>query len=286
MLSGGGGADTLQIGADFTSTSNAQIVGIENVTLTAAGTTLNLANQTEGFAITTAAGGSTVTAGTGADTVIINAGTSATSWTINLGSDLAADKIVFNHASLGLGDDTVATISNFVVADDRVAVNLNGTSLTDGSFQTVTATQTNISAGVEVVELVNSSFVTASLTDDGNNGAIEAIIQSATNGIATGTYTFIIYSSTNVSTASAGIYTVNITDSTNPGSSGMTVEHIMTLSGVGYGNLTSANFVATADPLVLDLGHPGIAFSSLGDGVSFDINADGHADQIAWTSGG
>src|SRR4029077_13159385 len=45
LLSGGSGTDTLNIGANFTSTSDAQIVGIENVTLTAAAT-LNLSNQT------------------------------------------------------------------------------------------------------------------------------------------------------------------------------------------------------------------------------------------------
>ena len=37
LLDGGGGTDTLQIGANFTSSSNAQIVNIEKVTLTAAG---------------------------------------------------------------------------------------------------------------------------------------------------------------------------------------------------------------------------------------------------------
>ena len=44
LLDGGGGTDTLNIGANFTSTSDAQIANIENVTLTAA-STLNLANQ-------------------------------------------------------------------------------------------------------------------------------------------------------------------------------------------------------------------------------------------------
>ena len=35
LLSGGGGADTLRVGANFTSTGDGQITGIENVTLTA-----------------------------------------------------------------------------------------------------------------------------------------------------------------------------------------------------------------------------------------------------------
>ena len=52
----------------------------------------------------------------------------------------------------------------------------------------------------------------------------------------------------------------------------------MTLNGVGFGNLADANFVATADPLILNLGAPGFAFTSGDNSVSFDINADGVAD--------
>ncbi|OWV96968.1 immunoglobulin-like domain-containing protein [Rhizobium sp. R693] len=40
-----------------------------------------------------------------------------------------------------------------------------------------------------------------------------------------------------------------------------------------------------ADPIVLDLDHNGVALTSLDQGVQFDINADGHKDQIAWTAG-
>ena len=55
VLDGGSGTDTLNVGANFTSTSNAQIVGIENITLTAA-VNLNIANQTEGFRVNIDAG--------------------------------------------------------------------------------------------------------------------------------------------------------------------------------------------------------------------------------------
>ena len=127
--------------------------------------------------------------------------------------------------------------------------------------------------------------MTSSLTDDANGGAIETIIAAATNGIALGNYTFIIYSNT-TGTADAGVYTVNITDSTDPTSSGMTVEHIMTLNGVGYGNLADGNFVQTSDPIVLDLGNSGLAFSTQENGVQFDINGDGVKDQVAWTANG
>jgi hypothetical protein len=233
--------------------------------------------------------GATVSAGAGSDRVVIEAGTSATSWSVNLGAgDGAIDTIVFKHAGIDDGHDTAATVSNFAVANDRVAVNLAGIAITDGAFQTISGVNATVAAGTEVIELVNSSFVTASLTNDGNSASIEDIIAAASiDNIPTGDYTFIVYSSTNVTTANAGIYSVNISDNTNPGSSGMTVEHIMTLNGVGYGNLTAANFVAPgADPIVLDLDHNGVSFSSLGDGVSFDINADGAQDQIAWTANG
>jgi T1SS-143 domain-containing protein len=39
------------------------------------------------------------------------------------------------------------------------------------------------------------------------------------------------------------------------------------------------------DPIILDLDHNGIALTTLDNGVSFDINADGHQDKIAWTAG-
>ncbi len=82
------------------------------------------------------------------------------------------------------------------------------------------------------------------------------------------------------------MYSVNILDSSAPNSdtSDMVVEHIMTLNGVGFGNLVDANFVASADPIILDLGTPGISFSSLNNGVTFDINGDGTLDQVAWTA--
>ena len=305
LLDGGSDNDTLSVGANFTSANNGQIVNIENVTLTTSGLTLNLANQTEGFTINGSSGADTITTGsgndvvntnggadtintgTGADVVNISAGTTATAWAVDLGSDAVTDKVVFTHASLDEDHNTVATVSNFIVANDRVAVTFNGTAIADGTFQSVTADNTNIAAGTEVVEIaINlATRVTTSLGNDGNSDDIEDIIAAAINDIPVGNYTFIVYSSTNTSTANAGIYTVNITDATNPGPVELTVEHIMTLNGVGFGQLGDANFVATVDPLILDLGAPGIDFTGLDDGVSFDINADGLPDQMAWTAG-
>ena len=73
LLDGGADTDTLQVGANFTSSSDGQIANIENVTLTAA-VTLNLANQTEGFNINGSSGADTIIGGSGADTINGQAG--------------------------------------------------------------------------------------------------------------------------------------------------------------------------------------------------------------------
>ncbi|MFM5588618.1 beta strand repeat-containing protein, partial [Aeromonas rivipollensis] len=367
LIDGGGDTDTLQVAANFTSSSDEQIVNIENVTITAAGgVTLDLGSQSEGFVITGSAGadnlkggagndaliggggmdtfnvaagsdsisdlgnggadvlsvssgatatataaaaftasastsnagtasinasgfnvsvasasgpngwslsnssstavtltgsvnsdqvtsssaGDTINVGLGSDTVTINAGTTARSWTVNLGSDSVTDKMVFNHGSISNSHNTVATVSNFNVAHDQVAVVVSGTNIANGSFQTITADNPVIAAGTEVIEIAinNAARVTATLTGDGSSGTIATIIAAATaNFPATGNYTFIIYSDL-TGTANAGIYTVNIIDNTAPNAdiSDMVVEHIMTLNGVGFGNLGAGNFTNDA----------------------------------------
>ncbi|TPJ52909.1 calcium-binding protein, partial [Mesorhizobium sp. B2-6-7] len=69
VIDGEGGTDTLRVSANFTSASDAQIVNIENVTLTAAAT-LDLSNQTEGFTITGSAGIDSITGGSGNDIIV------------------------------------------------------------------------------------------------------------------------------------------------------------------------------------------------------------------------
>ena len=38
------------------------------------------------------------------------------------------------------------------------------------------------------------------------------------------------------------------------------------------------------DPIILDLDGNGLSFSSLAEGVSFDLDADGRADRVAWNT--
>ena len=143
------------------SVSVANAAGANGWTLTNSSTTaVTLTGSANNDLVTSSTAGDTINTGAGSDTVTINAGTFTNrAWTVDLGADSATDKVVFTHASLGISENTVATVSNFDVANDRVAITLGGAAIADGAFQTVTATQTNISAGVEVVELVNASWV-------------------------------------------------------------------------------------------------------------------------------
>ncbi|MBN9580317.1 MAG: VWA domain-containing protein [Afipia sp.] len=278
-------------GADQTSGDNTTVKYFENVDASTATGSVNITGSSDANVISVGTGGGTIDAGAGADVVIINAGTSTTGWTVNLGaSDGASDRIVFKHAGIGINDNTVATISNFEVANDKIAVLLNNVNITSGGFQVITSASTDVTVSPGgVIALVNSSTNTwvGSLTDDANNGAIEGYIQAATNTFngGAGNYTFIVYSNNNTSTANAAIYSVNISDDTNPGSGGMQVEHIMTINSVGYGKLTAANFTTAADPIVLDLDHNGFSFTSQADGVHFDIDGSGTKSQIAWVNG-
>jgi VCBS repeat-containing protein len=59
---------------------------------------------------------------------------------------------------------------------------------------------------------------------------------------------------------------------------------LVDLSGTSISDL-NALISTTVDPIVLDLGTPGISFTSVTNGASFDINSDGTKDQVAWTAG-
>ena len=126
--------------------------------------------------ITATTFGDTINAGAGADTVKINAASlTSRSWTADLGSDAVQDTVIFNHAALGLTNQTVVTVDNFIVANDRIAVTLNGTSITATGVLTITADNTSFAGSERIVEISinNAARVTTSLTDDSDSGAIE-----------------------------------------------------------------------------------------------------------------
>ena len=134
LIDGGSGTDTLNVGASFTSTSNAQIVNIENVSLTAANLTLDLSNQTEGFAIAGSSGIDTIIGGSGADTIDGNAGADAMSG--NDGNDI----FVFNTGDVAGGEtiDGGANTDTLRVNSSTDFANLStATVLTAGSVEQI-----------------------------------------------------------------------------------------------------------------------------------------------------
>jgi hypothetical protein len=60
------------------------------------------------------------------------------------------------------------------------------------------------------------------------------------------------------------------------------IHSLSDLNDISYSDIVVYN--DADDPLILDLGQPGISFSSLANGVQFDMNADGVRDQVAWTT--
>ncbi len=116
-----------------------------------------------------------------------------------MGSDAVQDTVIFNHTALGLTNQTVVTVNNFDETDnDRIAVTLNGTNITNG-FTTLTAVNRTVSGANRVVEIAISTSLVASLgtlTDDSDSGTIEdAIAAASINSIGDGNsnYTFIVY---------------------------------------------------------------------------------------------
>ncbi|WP_210327563.1 DUF5801 repeats-in-toxin domain-containing protein [Aminobacter carboxidus] len=126
LLDGGAGTDTLNVAANFTSTSNAQIANIENVTLTAAAT-LNLANQSEAFTITGSSGNDTITGGSGADSISAGGGTD----TINAAQNDAlidggggTDTLQIGASFTSTGNGQIVGVENIVLTS-AATVNLS-----------------------------------------------------------------------------------------------------------------------------------------------------------------
>ncbi|WP_426240859.1 cadherin-like domain-containing protein [Pararhizobium sp. DWP1-1-3] len=274
VIDGGTGTDTLKIAGNFTSVSDEQIVNVERVDLTAAAV-LNLTNQTEGFKILGSSGIDTITGGTGNDTINGGGGNDV----INLSAaNTDQDQIRF---ATNAGSDTV---NGFIAGRDKIA-------FLDGNSQG--AVNFNNTLGSSAGATLNSAdFRTAT--------SIAAIGQSSHNDVivitTAQTQAQILAASSTAGNSYVVVYNSNagaaqIWFDTDWGTGGAASRSLIaTLNGVTAAQvaaLTRADFVAynsATDPIILDLDHNGFAFSSLDHGVTFDIDADGKADKVAWTS--
>lgn len=238
-------------------------------------------------------GGDTITGGSGNDWIA--GGTGTDRLTGGSGRDTFAFANGDSTASIGStswwGTSYISGISGYdVVADFNAA-------------------QDKLDFQVAPVAASNTSGV------DGTNSreawSDDTVLRS--HAIANGVITFDdsngFASAVNINNAERVGMAVEYLKNNDLGSAGTTVAFVATLSGINYtfvyqqgGDSAGSQYTLVAlqgvaiadfnslittgaiDPIVLDLDHNGFAFSSIGDGVAFDIDADGDKDQIAWTS--
>jgi T1SS-143 domain-containing protein len=270
---GGDGTDTLLVAGGYTGSSDIQIQTIEKVTLTSSGV-LNLTNQTEDLIITGSSGADTITGGSGDDT-IIGSGSSDT-----LRGGLGSDAFVFNGNESG--NDTIKDFTsvdslkfqNFSLANQPTGALTNVVTVTTVGGNSTSGSQSIADADLVVFNVTpssaNSATEIATLLDNQRgtfNGGVFVLAYDSNNKVA-------LYYSSDANGGSVGdVKLVAVFDSLTS----VTDSNAPKLASQ-YSMLSSA-----VDPIILDLDRNGFAFTSLEDGVKFDIDADGHKDQVAWT---
>jgi VCBS repeat-containing protein len=182
LLDGGADSDTLQVGANFTSTGDAQIVTIENVLLTAAAT-LNLANQTEAFAITGSSGADTITGGSGADSISSGGGNDIINGAQN---DVLLDG--------GANGDTLQVGANFTSTSNAQIANIETVLLT----ATITLNLANQTEALNINGSSGADSITAGNGNDTING--QGGSDTLTGGAGVDQFRFRSYSGTDVVT--------------------------------------------------------------------------------------
>jgi Ca2+-binding RTX toxin-like protein len=274
LLDGGGGTDTLNIGASFASTSDAQIVNIENITLTASGTTLNLSNQTEGFTITGSSGADTITGGSGNDT--ITGGGGADTMTGGSGSNTFVVNATDSNVTIG-GTGNSGTITGYDVITDfktgsdtldlsgtaAAAANTTGTNGSDSTLTISSATVKShaISNGIVTFDDANTYAAALNLTSTAN---VAAVVQYLSKNDIGSIGTTVAFTATIGGVAHTYIYEQLTTNSPGGTSTNYLVVDLanvtLTSGGTSLTSLISAGRVAPAgvsgEPINLALAEP------------------------------
>ena len=266
--------------ATGSATGFASIASVENVTggdgtdiLTGSSAANVLIGGAGNDTITGGTGADTLTGGGGADTFIyasgdtsITIGGSAQNGTIT-GADIITDFVSSADFIDLVGIPTVAA----------------ATSGTDGADSTLrltsTATTTIKSHAISANGLVTfSTAATFSATALTTTGGVAAALQYLErNSIGTGAA--VVFNATISGVAHTYVYQ-------QVGASPSAANDIfIDLQGVTITDLRTLITNGHIDPIVLDLGGEGIHFTSVQDGVQFDLNANGVHEQVAWTSG-
>ncbi|WP_105419992.1 DUF5801 repeats-in-toxin domain-containing protein [Neorhizobium sp. T25_27] len=281
-LSYSGTASTENITVDLaagTATGFNDIVDVENVTggngndtLTGTSGTNTLIGGAGNDTLMGGAGADTLTGNTGADTFKFASGASAVSigGSGNGGSisgyDVVTDFNVADHDKLEF------TIAPFAVGN---------TSGVDGNNSSLTINGATVKSHAILNGIITfddsgtySSSSPLTLASMSNVAAVVQYLRANDLGSAGATVAF-------TATISGVAHTFVYQQVGN--SQNVNNDILIDLVDVNLASLSALISAAAVDPIILDLDRNGFAFTSLEDGVKFDIDADGHKDQVAWT---
>nr|CAD6436783.1 hypothetical protein REQ54_04087 [Rhizobium sp. Q54] len=263
VIDGGVGTNTLKVNAGFVSTSDGQIVDLQKVELQSAGL-LDLSTQTEALNIRGSGGDDTIIGGAGND--VLSGGDGKDKIAGGLGND--AFKIALNHG--------VDTIADFNVGEDKLSLErwypFGPGTLTLSESDSISAMPKEFDNRlVKILSPLTESEIIGQMAGKGGFWNLDH---------ATSSYV-LVFNSTSQRTE------IWYSSDWSGNSARVKIVVLDNLPWSEFAKLGAENFqlhTSAADPIVLDLDHNGFAFTSLDDGVMFDIDADGRGDQIAWAS--
>ena len=302
----GGGNNTINLtstSSDLNGLSDSSLTNVSTISASSSGSavTINLANQSEAFSVTGSASNDTLTGGSGND--VINGGAGSDRITGGRGADTMTggagnDTFVINRGDTEVnigGSGTGGTISGYDVIKDfntsQDKLTLDGSPFAAGNILKTNGNNSALTiGGIGVANQVSQHSVSNGMITFykdaggalslGSLQDVAAVVQYLrANDLGSGDVT-VAFTATIGGLAHTFIYQqVGSTPSTSN-------DILVDLENVTISNLSTLISNNVIDPIMLDLDHNGYTFSDIGGGVQFDINADGHQDQIAWNTSG
>ncbi|NBB48494.1 VWA domain-containing protein, partial [Rhizobium sp. CRIBSB] len=207
-------------------------------------------------------GWDTVSGGNGSDTFILD----GSSLAYDVITDFVSAADILNFVSFSLANHSGTGAINSVVT-----INGNGNLGNSGSDTSIAGADLVV-LNVNAQDANNASEINAIL--DGQRGTFNGGVFVLAYAVYDGANRVALYYDGDADGTSTGARLVAIFPNYNS----------VTTNGVPNIAADFASISNIADPIILDLDKNGFAFSSIDNGVTFDIDADGKADQIAWTS--
>jgi hypothetical protein len=267
---GAGTADTINLTSTSTELNALSNTALTNTEIISAATAtsdvkINLNVQAEAFTIIGGSGNDTLVGGSGNDTLTGNLGADQFRLRTNGGEDTLTD---YTDGTDGIGFLEGAGTG---AVDFATAGTATGATLGAGDFVSRTSI-TNIQAAddnkiISISAALTETEITTQVGAPGSNPLNSYVL---------------VFNST---TGRGEIWFDTDWDSTSGRTQIATLNNITTLAQLTA--ITASDIVvysSVTDPVILDLDNNGYTFSDLANGVSFDINADGAADRLAWNT--